>query len=204
MKFIIGKKMGMSRTFDKEGNVIPVTVLCVGPCFVTQIKTEKNDGYNAVQIGYNKAKKLTKPKRGHLDKANKELENLRFLKEFKVEKPEEFKLGQKIDVSIFQEGDKVAVSGISKGRGFAGVVKRHGFHGAPKSHGHRHDLRAPGSIGSAFPEHVFRGMKMAGRYGVDRVTIKNLEVVKVDKERNLLVVKGAVAGARNSLVQVEG
>jgi large subunit ribosomal protein L3 len=199
MKFILGKKIGMSRIFRDE-EMIPVTLLLAGPCYVTQVKAKEKDGYEAVQIGFNEKKNITKPERGHLNKIGRGVKNLKYLREFKIEDAESFKLGQEIKVSVFSEGDRVAISGFSKGKGFTGVVKRHGFHGAPASHGHRHDHRAPGSIGSAFPEHVFKGMKMAGRAGNNKVTEKNLEVVNVDEKKNLLAVKGAVPGARNSLV----
>lgn len=199
MKFIFGTKLGMSQVFNKEGQVIPVTLIEAGPCLVTQIKTKEKDGYQAVQIGFGQKKKLTKPLLGHL----KKLGQFRWLREFRVEKPE-FKLGDVISVDIFKEGDKVKVSGLSKGKGFAGVVKRHGFKGGPASHGTKHTLRAPGSIGSSFPERVWKGRKMAGRMGTERVTTKNLEVAKVDKENNLLAIKGAIPGRKGTLVEVQG
>lgn len=189
----------MSQTF-KGGKVIPVTVLEAGRCVVIQIKTREKDRYNAVQVGFGKVepRKLTKPERERL----KALGYFRYLCEFKVDKPEEYKKGQTIDVSIFSEGDKVKVSGTSKGKGFAGVVKRFGFKGSPATHGTKHTLRAGGSIGAGFPEHVFKGMKMPGRMGGKRATVRDLEVISVDKEKNMLVVKGAVPGSRNGLVEV--
>jgi len=199
MKFIFGTKLGMSQVFNKEGQVIPVTLIEAGPCLVTQVKTKEKDGYQAVQIGFGQKKKLTKPLLGHL----KKLGQFRWLREFRVEKPE-FKLGDVISVDIFKEGDKVKVSGLSKGKGFAGVVKRYGFKGGPASHGTKHTLRAPGSIGSSFPERVWKGRKMAGRMGTERVTTKNLEVAKVDKENNLLAIKGAIPGRKGTLVEVQG
>lgn len=199
MKFIFGTKLGMSQVFNKEGQVIPVTLIEAGPCLVTQVKTKEKDGYQAVQIGFGQKKKLTKPLLGHL----KKLGQFRWLREFRVEKPE-FKLGDVISVDIFKEGDKVKVSGLSKGKGFAGVVKRHGFKGGPASHGTKHTLRAPGSIGSSFPERVWKGRKMAGRMGTERVTTKNLEVAKVDKKNNLLAIKGAIPGRKGTLVEVRG
>jgi len=202
MKMILGKKIGMTRIFDKEGNVIPVTLIQAGPCFVTQIKRKKNDGYDAVQIGFDRARKLNRPEQGHLKKLGKDLANLKYLKEFRVENPDEFKEGQKITVELFKEGDKVSIISFSKGRGFAGVVKRHGFHGQSQTHGHKHDIRKPGSIGSGFPEHVIKGMRMAGRMGTNQVTLRNMEIVKVNKEKNLIAVKGGVAGARNGLVRI--
>jgi len=189
----------MSRIF-KGNKVIPVTVLEAGKCVVIQIKTKEKDGYDAVQVGFEKIKprKLTKPERERL----KDLGYFRYLCEFRVEKPEEYKKGQIIDVSIFKEGNKVKISGVSKGKGFAGVVKRFGFKGSSATHGTKHTLRAPGSIGAGFPEHVFKGMKMPGRMGGERITIKNLEVISIDKEKNILAVKGAVPGPRNSLIEV--
>lgn len=202
MKMILGKKIAMSRSFNKNGNVVPVTLIQAGPCFVTQIKREEKEGYNAVQIGFDKAKKLSKPEQGHLQKLGKELACLKYLKEFRVENPNKFKEGQRITVDLFKEGDKVSVTAFSKGRGFAGVVKRHGFHGQSQTHGHKHDIRKPGSIGSGFPEHVIKGMRMAGRMGAEQVTLRNLEIVNIWKEKNLIAVKGAVPGARNGLVWI--
>lgn len=199
MAFILGKKIGMTRAF-KEGRAIPVTVLEAGKCVVIQIKTKEKDGYNAVQVGFGKTepRKLTKPERERLEA----LGYFRYLCEFRVDKPEEYKKGQVIDVSIFSEGDKVKVSGVSKGKGFAGVVKRFGFKGSPATHGTKHTLRAGGSIGAGFPEHVFKGMKMPGRMGGKRITTRGLEVIGIDKEKNMLVVKGTVPGHRNGLVEV--
>jgi len=198
-KFILGKKLGMTQIF-KEDKVIPVTLIESGPNFVTQVKNKDGDGYDAVQVGFGakKEKNIKKPQRGHL----KNLDNLRWLREFRVDSTE-LKSGDKIDVSIFAPGDKVNVVAISKGKGFQGVVKRHGFHGGPKSHGQKDRHRAPGSIGSSFPEHVFKGMRMAGRMGGDRVTVKNLEVIEVDNENNLIALKGAVPGRRGTLVMLK-
>lgn len=213
MKFILGKKIGMSQVFDEKGKVIPVTVIEAGPCMVTEIKNLERDGYEAVQVGYGHKKKLTKPLKGHLKKIksqnpkfkNKDL-NFRYFREFRNDNLniKDYNLGDEIDVSVFEVGNKVKVSGISKGKGFQGVVKRYGFKGAPASHGTKHNLRAPGSIGSAFPEHVFKGKKMAGRMGNKRVTVKGLEVVSVDKEKKLLAVKGAVPGRRGTLLEIRG
>ena len=198
-KFILGKKLGMTQIF-KEDKVIPVTLIESGPNFVTQIKTKDGDGYNAVQIGFDvkKEKNIRKPQKGHLNK----MSNVRYLKEFRVENPE-VKIGDEINVSVFLPGDKVNIVAISKGKGFQGVVKRHGFHGGPKSHGQKDRHRAPGSIGASFPEHVFKGMRMAGRMGGDRVTVKNLEVVEVDSENNLIALKGAVPGRRGTLIMIK-
>ena len=198
MKFILGKKLGMSQVFDKEGNAVPVTVIEAGPCFVTQIRDEAKDGYWAVQIGFENLKQ-SKIKRPQKDKPFKHI------KEFRLEKNDkcEFEKGDKIDVSIFSEGDKIKISSISKGRGFQGVVKRHGFSGGPASHGHRHVLRRPGSIGTSFPERVIKGKKMPGRTGGERVTIKNLKIAIVDAKNNLLAVKGAIPGPNNGLVEIK-
>ncbi len=203
----------MSQVFDEKGKVIPVTVIEAGPCMVTEIKNLERDGYEAVQVGYGQKKKLTKPIRGHLKKSrtqnpkfkNKDL-NFRYFREFRNDdlNIKDYNLGDEIDISVFEVGNKVKVSGISKGKGFQGVVKRYGFKGAPASHGTKHNLRAPGSIGSAFPEHVFKGKKMAGRMGNKRVTVKGLEVVSVDKEKKLLAVKGAVPGRRGTLLEIRG
>ena len=205
MKAIIGKKIGMSRIFNKKGNAVPVTLILTGPCFVTQIKKTEKDGYNAVQIGYGEGKKINKPEEGHLKKADKKIaeKKLKYLKEIKIDENEEVKVGQEMNVDLFGEGDKVQVTSQSKGKGFAGTIKRHGFHGSPSSHGHKHDLRKPGAIGAAFPEHVMKGVKMAGRMGDDKKSVSNLEVVSVDKEKNILALKGAVPGARNTLVLIK-
>lgn len=202
MKFLLGKKLGMSQLFDKDGKSVPVTVIEAGPCYITQIKTKNESGYDAVQVGFDKAKKNKKPKKGHLKKSNSK-EDLKWLKEFRIE-DNKFELGQEIKADIFQEGDLVKVSGISKGKGFAGVVKRHGFRGAPASHGTKHNLRAPGSIGSTFPEHVLKGKKMAGRMGSDRVSVKNLMIAFVDVGNNLIAVNGAVPGNNGALVEIRG
>ncbi len=188
----------MSQIFDKEGRSIPVTVIEAGPCFVAQIKDEKKDKYKGIQIGFEelKAKKI---KRSQKDKP------YRYIKEFRLEKDEkcDLKKGDKIDVSIFSEGDKIKVSGISKGRGFQGVVKRHGFKGGPASHGHRHVLRRPGSIGTSFPERVIKGKRMPGHMGTERITIKNLKIALVDVKNNLLAVVGAVPGPIGGLVEIK-
>jgi len=201
MKFILGKKLESAQIFGQEGKIIPVTLVLAGPCFVTQIKNKEKDGYQAVQIGFfeKKEKKTNKPERGHLGKNP----NLRYLREFRAENPE-MKLGDEIKIDIFKEGDKVKVSGTSKGKGFQGVVKRHGFGGGPKSHGQKHRLRAPGSIGATFPERVPKGRRMAGRMGGERTTIKNLEIVKVDVEENILAIKGAIPGNRGALLEISG
>ena len=191
----------------KEDKVIPVTLIESGPNFVTQIKTKDRDNYSAIQVGFGtkKEKNIKKPQRGHLAKIKSSKlknQNLRWLREFRVENLES-KPGDEINVSIFAPGDKVNVVAISKGKGFQGVVKRHGFHGGPKSHGQKDRHRAPGSIGSSFPEHVFKGKRMAGRMGGDRVTVKNLEIVEIDGENNLIALKGAVPGRRGTLIMIK-
>ena len=187
----------MSQIFDQTGRVIPVTLIEAGPCIITQIKTKEKDKYEAVQIGFQKIEKKKKIKKPMGKKP------YRFLREFK-DKIDEYKLGQRIDVSVFQEGEKVKISGISKGKGFAGVVKRWGFAGRPKTHGTKHELRTPGSIGTSFPERVPKGKKMAGRMGYERITTKNLKVVKIDKENDLIAVKGAVPGRKGTLLEIRG
>jgi large subunit ribosomal protein L3 len=203
MSGILGKKIGMTRIFDNEGNVIPVTVIEAGPCYVTQIKTEKIDGYNAVQLGYGtkKEKNVTKPILGHLKKAG--VQPTQKLKEFEPFKDRELKIGDEVKADVFKPGDVVKVTGISKGRGFAGVVKRHHFSGGPVTHGQSDRLRAPGSLGqSSDPSRVYKGLKMAGQLGNKKVSVKNLTIVMVDAEKNLLFIEGAVPGARNSFVEI--
>ncbi len=203
MKGILGKKVGMTQIFNEKGEAVPVTVIQAGPCWVTQIRTEEKDGYRAIQLGFEETKRrrLTKPELGHLKKHG--LPPLRYLREVRTNDIEGVEVGQKVDVSIFSPGERVDVTGLSKGRGFAGVVKRHGFGGGPKTHGQSDRLRAPGSIGAGTtPGRVFKGTRMAGHMGNRRVTAQNLEVVLVDPERNLLAVKGAVPGARNGLLLI--
>ncbi|MGD8397965.1 MAG: 50S ribosomal protein L3 [Anaerolineae bacterium] len=205
MKGIIGKKVGMTQIFDDRGEVIPVTVIEAGPCYVAQIKTEQRDGYSAVQMGFeeSKPKRLTNAELKHLQKSN--LPPLRHLREFRMAPDDLASLeeGQKVTVDIFAEGEMVDVTGVSKGRGFAGVVKRHGFRGGPKTHGQSDRHRAPGSIGACTtPGRVFPGKRMPGRMGGERVTAQNLQVVMVDPERNLLLVRGPVPGAKNGMLLI--
>ena len=196
----------MTRIFREDGKVIPVTVVEAGPITVTQVRTEEKDGYGAVQVGFGKDKKPNKPKAGHL----KGLENLKKLAEFRVEDlkfkvgeaEKELEKGDKLDVSVFNAGDIVKVSGITKGKGFQGVVKRHGFHGMPASHGHHHVLRHGGSIGQRFPQHTLKGMRMAGRMGGERQTTRGLEIVSIDKENNLMMLRGAVPGRKGTLLEI--
>lgn len=201
MKGILGKKVGMTQVFDETGEVIPVTVIEAGPCYVTQIKSTKKDGYEAIQLGFGEAKRINKPLRGHLPKGVPDLRNLR---EVRVEDISQYEIGQKIDAGIFAVGDLVDVTGVSKGKGFSGVMKRHGFAGGPATHGQSDRSRAPGSVGStSTPGRVWKGLRMAGHMGDRRTTVQNLEVVLVDPERNLLAVKGAVPGAKGGLLAVK-
>ena len=199
MKFILGKKLGMSQVFDEAGKVIPVTLVQAGPCVVTQVKTQEKDDYTSVQLGFGKKRQLSKPLSGHL----KDLENFRYLREFRLDKTDDFKRGDEVKADIFKEGDSVSFMGTSKGKGFQGVVKRHNFKGGPASHGHRHVLRRPGSIGGAYPQHVQKGVRMAGRMGADKITIKESPVVSVDAEKNIIAIKGPVPGVRNSLLVIK-
>ena len=186
----------MTQIFSENGSVTPVTLIEAGPVIVTQIKTKEKDGYEAVQVGYGNEKKPNKPKAGHL----KNLNPLKMLKETKVLGGK--KRGDELDVSVFNVGDVIKVSGVSKGKGFQGVVKRHGFHGMPASHGHHHVLRHGGSIGQRFPQHTLKGMRMPGRMGGVRVTTRGLKIMSIDKENNLLAVKGAVPGRRGTLLEI--
>jgi large subunit ribosomal protein L3 len=199
LRAFLGKKIGMTQIYAEDGNVVPVTVIQAGPCFVTQIRTQETDGYEAVQIGFDEVKKLNKPRAGHL----KNSKMVRFLREVKADNSSELTVGQQINVDIFAPGEFVDVIGKSKGRGFAGTVKRHGFSGGDRTHGQSDRMRAPGSIGGGTtPGRVYKGMKMSGHMGNVRITVKQLEVVQVDVERNLLIVKGAVPGGPNSLLTV--
>lgn len=197
---LIGKKLGMTQIFDDSGLAHPVTVLEVGPCVVTQVKTDERDGYNAVQLGFGLDKRLNRPERGHRAASGFMSKTLR---EIKADDVSEYSVGQVLTADTFAAGDLVDVIGTSKGRGFQGGVKRHGFRGGPKTHGQSDRLRAPGSIGSsATPGRVFKGMRMAGRMGNDRVTVQNLKVLRVDTERNLVLVEGSVPGANEGVVIV--
>ena len=195
----LGKKIGMTQIFRDNGNVVPVTLIEAGPCVVTQVKTRDRDGYEAVQLGFGEKKRPNKPMQGHF-RASKAS---RYLREVQADDPAEFAVGQTIGVDIFSEGEKVDIIGRSKGRGFAGTMKRHGFGGGPRTHGQSDRARAPGSIGGGTtPGKVFKGLKMAGHMGNRRITVKGLEVVGVDTDRNILLVKGGIPGAPNSLVQI--
>jgi len=197
-KFILGKKVGMTRVFDKSGRLVPVTVIEAGPAVVTQIRTLEKDGYNAIQIGFGKTKKINKPQAGHV----KGLGNVRYLREFPADGKTSYKVGDKIDASVFAEGDLVKASGISKSKGYAGGMKRHGFAGGPASHGQKHSARERGSVGPRFPEHVVKGVRMPGRMGGMRSTMRKSVVMGVDKENNLLALKGAIAGRKGTLIEV--
>jgi large subunit ribosomal protein L3 len=197
---IIGRKLGMTQIFRDDAKAEAVTAIEAGPCAVTQVKTAAREGYNAAQLGFGEAKRLKSPQRGHL----KELGQLKYLREFRTGEDEAIEVGQKIDVSLFKAGDLVDITGISKGKGFAGVVKRHHFAGGPKTHGQSDRHRAPGSIGATTsPGRVLKGKRMAGHMGDSRVTARHLEVIEADPERNLLLVKGAVPGARNGLLLIK-
>ena len=205
MKGILGKKVGMTQVFNDNGEAIPVTVIEAGPCFVAQIKTVERDGYTAVQLGFEetKPKRLTQPQLGHLQKSD--LPALRHLRELRIADDElaTFEEGQRLTVDIFETGDLVDVTGTSKGRGFAGVVKRYGFRGGPKTHGQSDRWRAPGSVGACTtPGRVFKGKRMPGRMGGERVTTQGLQIVLVDPERNLLALKGTVPGSKNGLLLI--
>ena len=201
-KGLIGKKLGMTGLFLPDGRHVPVTVIEAGPCVVTQIKTTEKDGYNALQLGFGKKKesRINKPLQGHFSKGGGGA--FYTLKEFPVNDPTEYSLGQQITLEMFDVGERVDVIGTTKGRGFAGVMKRHGFHGGRKTHG-SHSHRIPGSVGcSASPSKIIKGKKMPGRYGNDRQTMRNLEVVDIRPDDNLILIKGAVPGAKSGLVTI--
>jgi large subunit ribosomal protein L3 len=197
MKFILGQKIGMTQMFDKSGKLTPVTLVVAGPCYVLQKITKEKEGYDALQIGYIKIEKKSKIKKTMKGKEYKHLREIRVLNsEFRKDEENE------ISVAEFQEGDNVKVSGTSKGKGFQGGVKRHGFHGRRATHGVKHEHRTIGSTGSRFPQHVIKGRKMPGRMGSERVSVKNLKIMKIDKENNLLVLKGAVPGRTGALLEI--
>ncbi len=204
MKIILGTKIGMTQIIGKDGVVTPVTILQAGPCTVTQTKSLDSDGYSAVQLAYGQGKNLSKAVSGHVKKSGTDI-NPKFIREFRVETiPAEVTLGSQIDVNNFAIGDKVQVTGTSKGKGFAGTVKRHNFQESRNTHGFKGDIRKVGSIGSMYPQKVFKGKRMPGRMGHDRVTVKNLVVSYIDAEHNLIGLKGAVPGPNKGLVMVEG
>jgi large subunit ribosomal protein L3 len=197
MKSLIGIKVGMTSIINKDGTVVPITVIQAGPVTVTQIKTDEVDGYSAVQVGFGKRVKPNKSQIGHTKASG---ENPKIFKEFKTH--DELSIGDKISVDIFESGQKVKVTGISKGKGFAGTIKRHNFSRGPKTHGSR-NYRRPGSIGSMYPQKIFKGKKMAGRMGKDQRTVRNVQVAFIDEQNNLLGLKGAVPGPKKGIVTVE-
>jgi large subunit ribosomal protein L3 len=197
---LLGRKLGMTRAFDENGEIQALTLVEAGPCWVTQLRTPERDGYTAAQIGYLESKRLSRAEQGHL----KNLPKLRHLREVPVDSLEDLQVGTRVAADLLKPGDRVDVVGTSKGRGFAGVVKRHHFSGGPKTHGQSDRHRAPGSIGSGTtPGRVLKGLRMAGRMGGERVTVKNLRVVQVDPERHLLALAGAVPGARHGLLLIQ-
>ena len=205
MKFILGTKQYMTQVFDESGKVYPATIVAAGPLVVIQLKSKEKDGYKAFQVGYGvrNKKNINKAQQGHF----KGKGDFRYVKEFRSygeDDTTDVKEGDTIDVSVFEVGDIIEVSAISKGKGFQGVVKRHGFHGGPRSHGQKHTERAPGSIGATGPNRVFKGKKMGGRMGSDRVTVKNLKVLQIDTEGGRLVISGAIPGRRGTLVEIRG
>jgi large subunit ribosomal protein L3 len=208
MKFILAQKEAMSQIFADNGRVIPVTVLSAGPVAVTQVKTLASDKYAAVQVGYGQrhTKNINKPGRGHLKLAAGAKTGWRHLREWRLADDAavaEYTLGQTLDASVFAPGDVVQVAGISKGKGFQGVVKRHGFAGGPRTHGQKHSEREPGSIGGGLRTRVPKGMRMAGRMGGERISVKNLTVVAVDKDKNQIMIEGAVPGRRGTIVEIK-
>lgn len=208
MKFILGTKEYMTQIFDDEGNAIPATIVKVAPATVTQVKTKAKDGYEAIQIGYGqrKAKNISKPVKGHMKEGSYQL-----LKEVRLDKnapsskeTKEWNVGDTLDASSFAEGDKIFISATSKGKGFQGVVKRHGFKGGPRSHGQKHSEREPGSIGTAGFQRVFKNRRMAGRMGSDRITYKNMKIVKINSDTGEIFIRGAVPGRRGTVVEIKG
>ena len=202
-KAILATKVGMTQTFNDEGVLIPVTVLQAGPCVVTQVKTEENDGYSAVQVGYmdKREKLVNKPMKGHFDKAG--VSTKRFVREFKLDNAAEYELGQEIKVDVFEAGDHIDATAISKGKGYQGAIKRHGQSRGPMAHGSKYHRHAGSNGAASDPSKVFKGKKMPGQMGNKQITVQNLEVVRVDAENNLLLVKGAVPGPKKSLVTVK-
>ena len=200
---ILGRKLGMTQVWDEDDNMVPVTVVEAGPCAISQVKTEESDGYDAIQIGFGdiKSNKVNKPMEGHFDKAG--VKPVRYLREVRVDDATSYAPGDVITVDIFSDTKKVDVTGTSKGKGFAGVMKRHNFHGGPNSHGCNEFHRRTGSIGQhTYPARVFKGKKMPGHMGNKRVTVRNLKVVRVDAEQNVILIRGAVPGPNNGLVMI--
>ena len=202
-KAILATKVGMTQIFNEHGVLTPVTVLQAGPCVVTQVKTEENDGYSAVQVGFvdKREKLVNKPLKGHFDKAG--VSYKRYVREFRLENAEEYTLAQEIKADIFAAGDKIDVTAVSKGKGFQGAIKRHGQHRGPMAHGSKFHRHAGSNGACSDPSKVFKGKKMPGQMGHKKITIQNLEVVRVDADKNLLLVKGAVPGPKKSLVTIK-
>lgn len=217
MKALLGKKLGMTQVFGEDGNVMRVTLIQAGPCVITQVKTTESDGYNAVQIGFGDAKHQPQPQAGHLKASGA---NSRYLREIRIddvnpahpkakahtavaEAALALKVGETLDINVFEVGDDIQVTGVSKGKGFAGTIKRHNFSRGPKTHG-SHNYRAPGSIGSGYPEHVFKGLRMAGHMGHEQVTVKGLKVALINPELGIIGVSGAVPGPKRGLVTLRG
>ena len=200
--FILGLKLGMSQVFGEKGEVIPVTLVKAGPCYVLQSKNLNKDGYSAVQLGFLPKRKVIKPLFGHIKKNFGKINGFRYLREFIVTQPDSIKEGEIIDVKTFQKGDKLKITSISKGKGFQGVVKRHNFRGASATHGTKHAIRQGGSIGATNKARVFKGMRMAGRMGGKTITIKNLPVIDINEKENLLIIKGAISGPIGSLLRI--
>jgi large subunit ribosomal protein L3 len=201
MKTLLGTKIGMTQILGEDGVMIPVTLIQAGPCTVTQVKTDETDGYTAVQIGYGSGKNLSNAVSGHVKNAGV---TPKVIREVRLASHDDIKVGDAFDVTVFEVGDKVGVTGISKGKGFAGTVKRHNFNTSKKTHGGNGNVRKPGSIGSMYPQKVFKGKRMAGQMGHEQVTVKNLVVAYVDKADNLIGVKGAVPGPRRGIVTIGG
>ena len=202
-KGLIGKKVGMTQIFDEKGMIIPVTVIEAGPCVVAQVKTVETDGYNAIQLGFGEVKshKVNKPQAGHFAKAN--VEAKKHLREFRLDDVQNVKVGDEVKADTFEQGEKVDVQGISKGKGFQGVIKRHGQHRGPMGHGSMYHRR-PGSMGStSTPGRVFKGKKLPGHMGVQKITIQNLEIIKVDMDKNVLLVKGSVPGPKGAILKIK-
>jgi large subunit ribosomal protein L3 len=198
MRALLAEKLEMTHIFDETGNFVPVTILLATTSVVTQVNTQKVDGYEAIQIGFGNKKNHKKPQIGHLAKADIMAKKLT---EIEIEANKEYKIGDKIDLSIFDEGEKIILQGLSKGKGFAGTIKRHNFHRGPKTHG-SHNYRAPGSIGAGFPQHVFKGQKLPGRMGAALTTVKNNRIARLMPEENLILIRGAVPGPKKGIVLV--
>jgi len=204
MKALITRKLGMTSTIDEDGTVTAVTLLSASPCVITQIKDIDTDGYKAIQVGFEEAKRVNKPQENHFKDSKSTPKIIREFRTEAVDLPEDLAVGSNLTAEVFSIGDVVDVVGTSKGKGFAGTIKRHNFHRQRKTHGGKGNTRQPGSIGSMYPQKIFKGKKMAGRMGSDRVTVKNLKIAIVDSERGIIAVTGAVPGPRKSIVLVKG